>query len=81
MAPAACDTIWQNFQDYERMPEDYDRIITGDLGSVGKTILIDLLKMKKDTTSARSIWTVERRFLMKHPRIPTQGEAAVAVRQ
>lgn len=46
MAPAACDTIWQNFQDYERMPEDYDRIITGDLGSVGKTILIDLLKEK-----------------------------------
>ena len=46
MAPAACDTIWQNFQDYERMPEDYDRIITGDLGSVGKTILIGLLKEK-----------------------------------
>lgn len=46
MAPAAADTIYQNLLDFNRMPEDYDRIITGDLGYVGQTILIDLLKEK-----------------------------------
>lgn len=46
MAPAACDTIYQNFMDFNRQPEDYDQIFTGDLGYVGKTILLDLLKEK-----------------------------------
>ena len=46
MAPAACDTIYQNFVDFQRTPEDYDKIITGDLGKVGQEILIDLLKEK-----------------------------------
>ena len=43
MAPAAFHTIWQHFQDLERDEKDYDKIITGDLGTVGQTILIDLL--------------------------------------
>ena len=40
MAPAACDTIIRNLEDFERKEEDYDRIITGDLGYVdcGMTI-------------------------------------------
>lgn len=46
MAPAACDTIYQNLVDFNRRPEDYDKIITGDLGSVGQKILIDLLREK-----------------------------------
>lgn len=46
MAPAACDTIYQNLMDFGRQPSDYDKIITGDLGYVGQTILIDLLKEK-----------------------------------
>ena len=46
MAPAACDTIERNLQDFGRTPSDYDRIITGDLGAVGKQILVDLLKEK-----------------------------------
>lgn len=46
MAPAACDTIYQNLMDFNRQPQDYDKIITGDLGSVGHTILIDLLREK-----------------------------------
>lgn len=46
MAPAACDTIYQNFADFNRTPQDYDKIITGDLGYVGQEILIDLLKEK-----------------------------------
>ncbi len=44
MAPAAADTICRNLRDFGRKPEDYDYIITGDLGSVGREILIDLLK-------------------------------------
>ena len=43
MAPAACDVIYNHFMDFERRPEDYDAIYTGDLGSVGQTILIDLM--------------------------------------
>lgn len=46
MAPAAVDTILQNFQDFNRTEEDYDRIITGDLGYVGQSILFDLMKGK-----------------------------------
>lgn len=46
MAPAAADTLAQHFQDFGAQPEDYDRIITGDLGSVGQTVLLDLLRDK-----------------------------------
>lgn len=44
MAPAAADTILQHFQDTGCGPEKYDRIITGDLGTVGRTILLELLQ-------------------------------------
>ena len=43
MAPAACDTILQNLQDFNRSESDYDRIFTGDLGHVGQSILFDLV--------------------------------------
>ncbi len=46
MAPAAADTIYQHLADYGRTPEDYDRIITGDLGSIGQKILKDLMLEK-----------------------------------
>lgn len=46
MAPAAAALIAQNLEDFDRKPEDYDRIVTGDLGEVGHEILIDLLKQK-----------------------------------
>lgn len=46
MAPAACDTIIRNLEDFERTPEDYSRIITGDLGYVGQSILFDLMRGK-----------------------------------
>ena len=52
MAPAACDTILQNLEDFERKETDYDRIITGDLGYVGQSILFDLMrKQGKDIKS------------------------------
>ena len=46
MAPAAADTIAQHFQDFQRTPEDYDLIVTGDLGLIGRELLLDLLKQK-----------------------------------
>lgn len=46
MAPAAMDTILANFKDLHRKPEDYDQIITGDLGMIGSEILVELLEKK-----------------------------------
>jgi stage V sporulation protein AD len=44
MAPAAAQVIYQHLQDFGRKPDDYDRIITGDLGTIGQEILIHLLQ-------------------------------------
>lgn len=44
MAPAAADLIVANFKDFKRAPKDYDLIVTGDLGEVGKKIVIDLVR-------------------------------------
>ena len=44
MAPAAADTLKRHFLDTGRKPQDYDRIITGDLGRVGSQILMELME-------------------------------------
>lgn len=46
MAPAAMDTILMNLKDFDRQAEDYDRIITGDLGAVGQKLLLDMIYKK-----------------------------------
>ena len=46
MAPAALSTLITHFEDTGRTPDYYDAIITGDLGHLGKSILIDLAKSK-----------------------------------
>lgn len=43
MAPAAADTVMRHFRDTGTLPEDYDAIITGDLGALGSRIFKDLL--------------------------------------
>lgn len=43
MAPAAADLIENNIKDFGIEPSYYDKIITGDLGSIGSKILIDML--------------------------------------
>lgn len=43
MAPAAADTIAAYLKDTVTKPSDYDRIFTGDLGSVGTELLYELL--------------------------------------
>lgn len=44
MAPAALSTLLTHFEDTGRNPSYYDAIFTGDLGYIGKDILIDLAK-------------------------------------
>ena len=44
MAPAAIDTIRQHFEDFHRRPQDYDLIVTGDLGLLGKQIVLEQLR-------------------------------------
>ena len=46
MATAAADTNVRNLKEFGRPEEDYDRIITGDLGSIGQSILFDLAAEK-----------------------------------
>ncbi len=41
MAPAAIATLLAHFRELGRRPEDYDRIITGDLGAIGKQIVAE----------------------------------------
>ncbi len=44
MAPAAVDTLLVHFDDTGTVASDYDLILTGDLGSLGKEITVDLMK-------------------------------------
>ncbi|MCI5856127.1 MAG: stage V sporulation protein AD [Agathobacter sp.] len=44
MAPAACELIATHLADFNRKPEDYDKIVTGDLGTVGQEILFQLMR-------------------------------------
>ncbi|MDD6489043.1 MAG: stage V sporulation protein AD [Clostridia bacterium] len=44
MAPAAADTIRNFFKDTNFRPDDFDLILTGDLGKVGSVLLLELLE-------------------------------------
>ena len=44
MAPAAFDTIISHFNDTGRSPSSYDMIFTGDLGTLGSELLVELLR-------------------------------------
>ena len=44
MAPAAYATIRAHFEDMKTGPEDFDLIVTGDLGQVGKELLMQLAR-------------------------------------
>ena len=48
MAAAAGDTIYKHLKDMKRTVNDYDLILTGDLGKYGKEILIDYMKEEYD---------------------------------
>jgi len=46
MAPAALATIKAHFADLHTGPEDFDRIVTGDLGQIGKELLLQLARLE-----------------------------------
>ncbi|MBE6916802.1 MAG: stage V sporulation protein AD [Ruminococcaceae bacterium] len=45
MAPAAYETIRTHLEDLHRTPEDFDLIVTGDLGQLGKEMLMELARL------------------------------------
>ena len=45
MAPAALATIQAHFEDLKTEPKDYDLIVTGDLGQLGKEMLLELARL------------------------------------
>ena len=53
MAPAAIDTLLAHFKATNTKPQDYDLILTGDLGHIGSDIIIDL--MQKEGYDLRNI--------------------------
>ena len=55
MAPAAADTIMQHFKDTGKTPDDYDMILTGDLGALGSRIVKDLTWEKGYDISDRHV--------------------------
>ena len=52
MAPAAYDTIRRHLADTGRTPDDYDLIVTGDLGALGHAVVVDFFK--KDGVTMRT---------------------------
>jgi len=44
MAPSACQTLVHHLQDVKKSPDDFDMIVTGDLGKLGSEILRDLME-------------------------------------
>lgn len=44
MAPSAYDTLSSHFKESGFQPTDYDLIVTGDLGSIGRSIVLDFFK-------------------------------------
>ncbi len=44
MAPAAYDTLSRHFKDTGRSPDYYDLIVTGDLGKVGHSVVLDFFR-------------------------------------
>jgi len=55
MAPAAADTFKAYFKDTNEGPDDFDLIVSGDLGKYGRELTVDLLK--------REGYNIEDRFI------------------
>ena len=56
MAPAAADTIKAHMTDLKRSFSDYDLVVTGDLGKLGREILIELLDQEGVKADAKKLF-------------------------
>ena len=81
MAPAAMDTILMNLKDFDRQAEDYDRIITGDLGAVGQKLLLDMIYKKGVDLQEKHLDCGMLIFDAKEQAIHMREEAGADVRQ
>ncbi len=55
MAPAAAKCIIAHLDDTSRTQDDYDAIVTGDLGSIGSTLLNELINMEGKDISKKHL--------------------------
>ena len=55
MAPACADTLIRHFRDTDTSPDEYDLILSGDLGALGSRILKDLTWEKGYDISAKHV--------------------------
>ena len=55
MAPACADTLIRHFRDTQTTPDDYDMIVSGDLGVLGSRLLKDLTWEKGFDISAQHV--------------------------
>ena len=55
MAPAAADTLMRYFEQTKTSAQDYDAIVTGDLGKIGSVLLRDLLQKENITLLDRHL--------------------------
>ena len=56
MAPAAADTIFAHMEDLKRGFDDYDLVVTGDLGKLGRSLLLELLEQKGMKTEEQKLF-------------------------
>lgn len=56
MAPAAADTIKAHMSDMNTSFDDYDLVVTGDLGHLGRNLLIELLEQKGITVAENKLF-------------------------
>ena len=64
-SPAAVDTLLAHFEDTETSPSSYDLIVTGDLGAVGYSIVLDVMekngiKMKNYKDCGMMLYDIEK---------------------
>ena len=71
LSPAAFATITAHFEDTKTSPEDYDLIVTGDLGTIGVEALVALCReagMEYDKLLERIIELGYERYYTKNNR-------------
>ena len=75
MAPSAVRTIIDHLKNQNKSPEDYDLVLTGDLGEVGKKIFLELLK--KENIKLKNYEDAGANFYQKNEASGASGPAVL----
>ncbi len=73
MAPAACDTIINYFSESKESVDEYDYIVTGDLGLIGTDMMYILMKRKEFLHKAKITWTAAYPYTVMMKNEPAAG--------